>query len=479
MKYAVTFRNQLAPEHVKEAFDASMKLLTSNHFILHQYAAHTMERVMLVKQKGTQMHLINNTNTKVGPIIAMLFNAFDVNPAACNSHYLMKAMMRSLTMIDAETAKSSGEIVNKLAVMIASAVKNPVDSLHLHLLFESLCILIKQAYFVVEGGIDKYILPLIENVLANDVVEFVPYALQITALLVDQASEKKLKTGTSELESYLPFLSYLMKEELWMRNSNIPAALIVVESFIQSHDEYMLQTHGATLQAIFQRLIGSKALDQHGFYLANALLPFCDKTDKVTSVSLLTPMFRRIQFSKTTKFMKQFILFLCRFAIIRGGAHVCQAIESVQTGMYSMVVEKLLIPELKTMHNTTNFEEKRQCCIGVSNLLAETVDRLGPCYATLIEAIVQLVEGCGQKTLGVGADEEEDRYDLIDTEYNDPFCKLNYAQHNKELAADIKNFKAYLAHSVAVRAVTVKPDSTSCVPESVKAVLSSYAQSSS
>lgn len=114
---------------------------------------------------------------------------------------------------------------------------------------------------IVDGGIDKYVIPLIENILANDVIEFTPYSLQLTgeffvvgfykflnlhffnlvfllknilflAVLLDEAYEKKKKTGTSLIDSYLPFFNYLMKEDLWNRTANIPAALLVILLFI-------------------------------------------------------------------------------------------------------------------------------------------------------------------------------------------------------------------------------------------------------
>ncbi|VDK29318.1 unnamed protein product, partial [Anisakis simplex] len=53
--------------------------------------------------------------------------------------------------------------------------------------------------------------------------------------------------------------------------------------------------------------------------------------DKLTDAALLTPMLRRIQFKKTTKFVKQFVLFLSRFAIIKGGNALYQALESIQS----------------------------------------------------------------------------------------------------------------------------------------------------
>uniref|UniRef100_F1KQX7 Exportin-2 n=1 Tax=Ascaris suum TaxID=6253 RepID=F1KQX7_ASCSU len=476
LKYVVTFRNQLTAQQLIEVVGATPKLLSSAHAILHHYVAYALERIMLVRDKATNQVLISRENVQSGPLIAALFHAFDTTPGAQNSHYLMKAIMRCFNIIDAETAKSSGELVNKLAVMIASAVKNPVDPLHIHFVFESLCILIRQVYTVVEGGIDKHIIPLIENILANDVVDFVPYALQITALLLDQA-QTKAKEGLPLVDSYLPFFSFLMKEELWLRSANIPAALLVIESFMRCHSGYILENHAAVLLAIFQRLIGSKALDQYGFQLASTLVLFTDKTDKITDASLWTPMLRRVQFTKTTKFIKQFVLFLARFAIVRSGAALYQALESIQTGMYQMVIEKVLIVELNGMHNTTTFDEKRYCCIGVANLIAETVDKLGQHYGALVEAVVRLVEasGCGPTPLSEDADAES-AYATVDVEYNDPYCKLTYAQHQDNIAADISNFKAYLAQAVMVRATAIRPDSGVCINEQVRTILTGYAQ---
>lgn len=44
----------------------------------------------------------------------------------------------------------------------------------------------------------------------------------------------------------------------------------------------------------------------------------------MTEGLLLTPMFRRVQFSKTVKFMKQFVVFICRFVIVRGATAFLQ-----------------------------------------------------------------------------------------------------------------------------------------------------------
>ncbi|VDO30255.1 unnamed protein product [Onchocerca flexuosa] len=447
LKYIVVFRNHLRPDHLIEVISAFLKLLSSRHTILHQYTAYALERLLLVKSKETGKVLLTHENVPVGQLIFALFACFETDSKAQNSHYLMKALMRCFNIIDIETAKSSAHIVDKLATMIGVAVKNPVNPLHLHYVFESLCVLIRQVYAVVDGGIDKFVVPLIESIFSSDAIDFVPYALQITALLLDQAEAQKQKTGTSCVDSYLPFFANLMKGELWLRTANIPAALLVIESFMRSHGKHILANYANNLLAVFQKLISSKALDQYGFQLANIFLHYVNQADVLTDSSLLIPMLRRIQFTKTTKFMKNFVLFLARFAVVRGSVILYQVLELIQTGMFTMVIDKILIPELSKMYNTTTYDEKRLCCIGFANLAADTVDKLGPQYGILVESLVQLVEasGCGPTPLNADDVEEQGTgFSTLELEQNDPYCKLSYAQHPDIIAAEIVNFKAYL-----------------------------------
>uniref|UniRef100_A0A0N5AQY9 Exportin-2 n=1 Tax=Syphacia muris TaxID=451379 RepID=A0A0N5AQY9_9BILA len=473
IKYLVIFRNQLQQEQLLESLAAVVRLLNSRHGIVHQYAAYAIERIMLVRDKQNQL-IFSRANTQAGPIISALFSTFDRFPQAQNSHYIMKAVMRCLNIMDVETAKKSGEIVNKLAIMIGAAVKNPVDSLHLHFMFESLCIIIRQAYSAVEGGIDQYIIPVIESIFSNEIMDYVPYALQITALLLDEATSQKPEA----INSYLSFLPFLMNDSLWMHHANVPAGILVIESFLRCRADEVLAQYAGKILAILTRLIGIKAQDQHGFKLGNALLPYLNKNSALTEPLLLTPMLRRVQFAKTSKFMKQFVIFISRFVIMRSATSFLQALESLQAGMYHMVIEKIMIAELKNMGSTTTYEEKRIVCIGVAKLISDTVEGLSDLYGPLVESIVSLVEasGCGPTSL---KDEEEraEAYTEMGSALNDPYCKLTYAQHVDAVAPEITNFKAYLGQAVMMRASTVRPESIACISEESRNHLSSYLQS--
>lgn len=48
----------------------------------------------------------------------------------------------------------------------------------------------------------------------------------------------------------------------------------VIESFMHSHGKHILDNYANSLLAVFQKLISSKALDQHGFQLASIFLHY-------------------------------------------------------------------------------------------------------------------------------------------------------------------------------------------------------------
>jgi len=278
---------------------------------------------------------------------------------------------------------------------------------------------------------------------------------------------------------YLSFFPILLKGDFWTRSANIPALLLVLESYIRSYpqqvfsDEYLSQVLGC-----FQHLINSKPKDQHGFRLAAAMLPYVDTFDKFTSRELLLPMLNRMNQAKTTKFSRAFVLFICRYAIVKGGAQLATALESIQAGIYLMVVERIILAEMKQMPQTTTYEEKRIVTIGVAALVTDTVAVLGSFYSQLVDCSVAILESFENKE--VVADVDEDQYvETNELEYSDPYCKLSYAQHPDVVGRDITNVRLHLAQSVLIRAAASSAQSVDCLTARSRNFLQSYLTSSS
>lgn len=59
-------------------------------------------------------------------------------------------------------------------------------------------------------------------------------------------------------------------------------------------------------------------------------------------------MLNRMQSSKHIRFSRSFVMFLCRYADVRGGMALAEALNGIQAGMYSMVIDKIVIAELSS-----------------------------------------------------------------------------------------------------------------------------------
>uniref|UniRef100_A0A915DYI5 Exportin-2 n=1 Tax=Ditylenchus dipsaci TaxID=166011 RepID=A0A915DYI5_9BILA len=397
-----------------------IRLLSSEHILLHHYVGYAVERLLLMKTSDGQSMLTSN-NIPVRALIDALFDCFN-RSTAYSTHYIMKALMRCFNIIDPATASIAHIYVGRLEQMVIQAIRNPINTQLVHFVFESLCVLIRKAYTKVEGGLDKHVIRIIELIIPKDVVDLVPYALQVTALLLDQSQAE--------------LLSLFVERRLLVAISQHPcpnAGLrVLITSFPQVvfGAEYVDQVLGC-----FQRLISSKAYDQHGFRLANAFLNHIDVNEKMTiEDSQVQPPVGPI---------------LVPFAIVKGGAALANALESIQQGIFLMVMEKIMVAELKTMRQVHTYEEKRIITIGVAAIIKDTVNVLGQHYGAL-KNVEWWRRECKPTRSGCQLD---DQYaEMNEIEYSDPYCKLSYAQHPDGVGKQVSNIKAYLAEAVLVHA---------------------------
>ncbi|GMS97107.1 hypothetical protein PENTCL1PPCAC_19282, partial [Pristionchus entomophagus] len=472
LKFVVLFRNQLPPEALQEAIAAIENLFTSQHTVVHKYAAYAVERLLLVKHNNTP--IFTSASVNVPSLLARLIAAFDVDPKAQNSAYIIKALMRVVCIIDSSTARSAGEIATRLAAMVEAAVKTPADPSHTHFLFETICLLVKKTSGQVEGGIDRPLFPLLETILAQEMADLIPYALQVIALLLSECSSRGAPT-----DAYLAFLPFLLTDTLWAKTANVPAALVVIEAFLRVHPALVMQQHGTTIMGHYSRLIGIKSLDHYGFSLANAMLPHIQHMTGVPNPLqvLLNNMFRRVQGSKTPKFAKAFVVFFFRFCVVRGAQEVATVLESIQQGMFRMIIEKVIGPEMEKLADQTTQTEKRICAIGLAEMMESAIGMLGDLFGPLAEAGVKLCEGA--VVHGSHANEEDEQASMYseEGEFNAAYCKLQNAAPVEVLRPDITNWKKYFSEVVMTRIGGANPAAMACLPDHVKQTLTVYISS--
>lgn len=367
--------------------------------------------------------------------------------------------------------------VRKLSQMIVDAIRVPKNPLLVHFIFESLCVLIKKAYTKTEGGLDKHIIPVVELIIQNDVAEYTPYALQLIALLLDQSHRELQRGAAVNQEAYVAFFPSLLRPDYWARSANVPALILVLGAFIRCLPQLPFgDQYSDQVLAIYQRLIASKAYDIHGFRLANAFLNHLDNYPKMSSNSILLAMLNRMHQNKTTKFARQFTIFIFRFGALKGGLALVNVLEGIQSGLFSMLLDRILIPELRQMPQTTTFEEKRVVAIGAGRLITEAIGYIGNNYALMVEMVVNILEAFEHKGQSPAAatTTANDEMDGNELEYSDPYCKLTNAQHPEPFVPEVTNIKNHFAQAVLVSAQNTKPESLECLNARVLSCLRAY-----
>lgn len=124
------------------------------------------------------------------------------------------------------------------------------------------------------------------------------------------------------------------------------------------------------LLGIFQKLVASKSNDHEGFYLLQSMIEFLPKEALQPFMNkLFVLLFQRLHSSKTTKYVKSLLVFFFLFAIQYGTAELIAVIEGVQANLFSMVLNRLVIPEVQRVSGNL---ERKICAVGLTRLICDT-----------------------------------------------------------------------------------------------------------
>ena len=131
---------------------------------------------------------------------------------------------------------------------------------------------------------------------------------------------------------YLGLFSCLLNPVLWERQGNIPALVRLLQAYIMKSPMKIATVENSVngVLGVFQKLIASKSNDHQGFYLLQSFIEFMPKDliDRyMRQIYIL--LFQRLQKSKTTKFVKGFIVFCC-LCLSKSPDTVVQLIDSIQ-----------------------------------------------------------------------------------------------------------------------------------------------------
>lgn len=163
-------------------------------------------------------------------------------------------------------------VLNHLTTILSAISQNPSNPKFNHYTFESISGLVR---FITSGNpstLDQFestLFPPFQQILQNDITEFTPFVFQIISQLLETHQPGELP------ESYKVLLPPLLTPTLWEMKGNVPALVRLLRAFLMRGSDVIVQEGKlGNMLGIFQFLINSKANDQFGFELLEAMIEY-------------------------------------------------------------------------------------------------------------------------------------------------------------------------------------------------------------
>uniref|UniRef100_A0A2P2JD21 Uncharacterized protein MANES_01G245400 n=1 Tax=Rhizophora mucronata TaxID=61149 RepID=A0A2P2JD21_RHIMU len=353
LKFFTVFRS-LIPKHLAiQLFPALIRYLGAESNVVHSYAASCIEKLLLVKDDGGQARY---TSAEIMPylqeLMNKLFNALNF-PESEENQYIMKCIMRVLGVAEISPSIAHPCIAG-LTLILNEVCKNPKNPIFNHYLWESVAVLIRRACerdISLLQTFESSLFPSIQLILGNNVIEFLPYAFQISALLIE-LNRPPISAN------YTPIFGGLLSPDLWKRNSNVPALVRLLQAFLQKAP-HELNQEGILNQVlgIFKMLISSSSTEEQGFYVLNTIIECLDYGVIAPYMGhIWSILFMRLQGKRPVKFVKSLLIFMSLFLVKHDSGNLVGTINSVQPNIFMSILEKFWIPDLKLITGTIEFK---------------------------------------------------------------------------------------------------------------------------
>ncbi|XP_074106561.1 chromosome segregation 1 [Cotesia typhae] len=367
IKFIMTFRSILPREIVVSCLPDIIRHLGATSIVVHTYAACAIDKILSLKNPDhSPLVKVEEVLPLASNLLNGLFNILSM-PNSDENEYAMKAIMRSFGVLKDHILPYLGELLPKLTEKLTVVAGNPSRPNFNHFLFETLSLSIRIVCKSNMGAIESFeavLFPIFQGILTQDIQEFIPYVFQILALLLE------LRTGSEVPDSYMALFPCLLAPSLFDRQGNIHPLNRLLQAYVNlGAHQIIAQDKTSGLLGVFQKLIASKANDHEGFLLMQAIIQhFPAEVLQPYIKQVFVLLFQRLSSSKTTKFVKNLIVFFAYYVIKYGPTNFIQLIDEIQPQMFGMLVERLIIVDLQKVSGDI---DRKIAAVGISNIVTD------------------------------------------------------------------------------------------------------------
>ncbi|WVQ82556.1 hypothetical protein IAT38_004685 [Cryptococcus sp. DSM 104549] len=457
IKFLYTFRNQLTKEQLVSVLPLLVQHLASDNYVISSYAAITIERILFIKVERQALFTQADIRPYAENILMALFANIEKGGTPekiAENDYLMKCAMRVIITARQSLTPVYQGILTRLVNILGEISKNPSNPRFNQYCFESVSALVR---FVCEGSPDALVtfeqalFGPAQHILANDVVEFMPYILQILAQLLE------LHPPTELTSEYQQLLGPLLHASLWEQRGNIPALARIWKALLmRGADMIASQGQVQSLLGIFQRLVGSKVNDVFAFELVQGLYEFVPlEVMQPFSQTVFMLLLNRLQSKPSPQFNHCFVYFFAFIANLDkvGPDFLIAVLDAVQPGLFGNLLTGVILSN--TQKVTTRHRKLVE--VGLTKMLTKSESLLvapnnqywPPIFLALLD-LFTLPQDITYTNPDAGADLAE--LDPEDTGFQSSFSKLGASEKTvRDPAAGVGNTKEFASKELGMR----------------------------
>ncbi len=449
VKYVMTFRSQLPTDIIQGTLPLIVKHLKAQSHVTHTYSAAAVEKMLILKHPGAANKPLisaDDLSPLAAELLQNLFGAFSL-PGSNENEYVMKCVMRAFSTLQGHVIPYLASLLPVLTTKLTEAAKNPTKPHFNHYLFEALSLSIRIVCSSQPSAVTNFetvLFPVFQTILTEDVQEFVPYVFQILSLLLE------VHTSGSIPQPYMELFQFLLIPILWERPGNVKPLVRLIQAYIRLGAAQIVQMSKVEpLLGVFQKLVASRSNDHEGFYLLQAMVEFMPQDVMRNYLKgVFQLLFQRLTSSKTTKFIKSFLVFVFLYTCHYGGDSLQALVDSIQPNLFGMVIERLVILEVQKV---AGIVEKKICAVGMTKWLCETKCFISGAYSQYWPRVLQTLVGFFELPQDDSIPDDEHFIEIEDTPgYQTAFSQLIFAgksQHDP--LAGVPDPKVNLAHSLS------------------------------
>ena len=397
IKFLYTFRKQLTQEQWQQALPMVVRHLVSSNYVVHTYAAITIERTLFLVDDSKQPKVPRTTITPLSKdILTQLFKLISASAApekVQENEFLIRCVMRVLVVIREDLVPLTDFLITSFTNIMRVIRHNPSNPRFYYYLFESVGALIRFAAPSQPEKLENSLYDPLSTIIREAVQEFIPYVFQLFAALLEARSSAELP------DYYKDLIQPILSAQLWETRGNTPALTRLLCALISRGSDHILAHRQLEpVLGLFQRLISSKSSESYGFDTLETLvlhLPAASLQPYWPTIFQL--LFARLTTSRTDPFALRFTrlyhLMSLRNAPTQalGADAVCAIAENVQAGLFTDLYLHVVLPESQKL---TRPLDRKVALVSFTKTLADSrafADRYAKGWGHTAKALLALV----------------------------------------------------------------------------------------